>query len=1459
MRSNYLSRIFFSLFLGVMAMPTFSQVSNDNEDEVNKVDQRSAHDYVPGQVLVKMKDGSPANVQRVKGKFKSAGIGQLDAVLREFGVEGMEQLLPHEKPGRTLRKAKAFNGDVIQERDLSQLYLLQMNAEKAMETQQLIERLSALPEVEFAEPNYKAYITADANSFGYEPLFSQLWGLSAINMPQLWGVKKISQKRPVIAILDTGIDIAHPDLAANVWTNAAEAEGEEGYDNDNNGFKNDIHGWDFINQTGTIRDFNGHGTHCAGIAAAIGDNRLGVVGANPDALIMPITIMQSDGTGDLATIIRGIDYAIAMGADVLSMSIGTYATSLALEQALGRAYQNAILVAAAGNDGYCLNHKHPERGQKEPMPMFPAAYNFVLGVQASAASGAMASFSNFDDDGAFFTGWGEDKLYNYELRAPGASIMSIWPGGKYRSLSGTSMACPLVAGALSRLIQCKEIGSKEELFGDLIHSTTRVGDLDIYKAYQWNDTNRQPSLSFVTYAIDDSEGDGDGRPDAGETIAIYPTLRNAWGTAANIQISIEPDELEDPNIVEFLDANVAFGSDLSSYAKNTASTPLRIKISETCADNRHIKLLLKAKCDNITSDMEQPVVLVANNMVEIGGVISENTTLTADQVYYVANDLAIMEGATLTIEPGTRLEFAANKSLSSFGKLQAKGTPEKPIIFTGHAGEGPWGYIQSHKPSRELSSGFGIYTNSDQTLFTFVKTNETPISFPTYYSVYAYYNPDEEEYPGKKFDLFDYMNAFQDLNLSSYLDIPYHKLADPSFLTPYVLKALEDLNNYMSQWPSEPDELHTEIFSTHFYTNVGWCCYANPRDTISYCKIDLGKIFDPYSIKPIMNDCVLDPCAGYAVMRDILENIKGERNVLQNIKELNNNDNIFSAPAISLRYSNIVNNDWGANLADMPEYKSMSNNNYFNNKTTHTPYGTYGTYILKAYSEAPSVSRTDYPSYLGTAREDLVRPYIFEFGNIGNCPNITYATVDLSNMPDRPYAEAHGIVWKVVVNGYDAQDEFEQLPPLGVGRHKFEVYFNRPMNKEVAPQISFGVREPYTQQPVAEDGSWNEEGTIYTAYKTITGKTKSDGLNRIYVYGAEDNEFFEIPYEKSRFNINIQAAGSMATGFMAEAGLGRVNLTWNNEENDFDDAMGFNIYRYNYVEKDSLDRYGKPTGVKIVVPDTIRVNQEIVDVEATEYTDYEVIPGETYYYYYKVLSTDLKEYDISNVVTVTPQTSELGDANGSGDVDVADVITTVNYAAGQQPKPFIFEAADMNADLGIDILDVIGIIKKIMNPGADAQALAEATATYTIENGTLYVESPVALAGVQVQLALDEGENEVRVAEGLNGFEHTSAWLSENDYLFLAYNMNGKTLPAGKHALLHIGNGLVAQMRLADSAGRNVEAIGDDATKINRMATDVMTVPGIYDLQGRKITNDSQWQGQLPKGVYIVNGKKVVR
>ena len=1289
---------YFSLLFALVwayTIPTFSQVSNDNEDGVYKVDAcLSRTDYREGEVLVKFKSGSAVQVKRcANGKFMSSGVNSVDALFNQLSVEEVEELMPRTGAKMSQRRVKSFTGTEVKDCNLGKLYRVKFDASKELSVFEAIDRLKSFSEVEYAEPNYKVYIMADADDYTAEPLYSQQWGLPAINMPQMWGVEKITQKRPVIAILDTGVDITHPDLADNIWTNTIEAEGEEGYDNDNNGLKNDIHGWDFINQTGNIRDFNGHGTHCAGIAAAIGNNGVGVVGANPDALIMPITVMQSDGTGDIATIIKGIDYAKAKGADIISMSFGTYATSSAFQEALGKAYQTAILVAATGNDGWCLNHVHLERGQIKPMPMFPAAYNFVLGVQASASSGNLTSFTNYDDNGPFFSSYGEEQLYNYELRVPGANILSTWPNGNYKRLNGTSMACPLVAGALSQLIQCKEMGSKEELFGDLIHSVTTVGDLDIYKAYQMSNDNRQPSLSFVTYTIDDSEGDGDGIPDAGETIAIYPTLRNSWGRARNIRLSIELGELEDENILEFLNNNVDFGSELSSYAMNRTTVPLRLKINENCADGRHIKLTLKATCDNILEEFRQEMVLIANNVVELGGIIAEDMTLTADKNYVVISNLGIPENVTLTIEPGTRLRFVG--SISSQGNLIAEGTPGSPIVFEGYNG-GDWEAIRS-------------------------------------------------------------------------------------------------------------------------------------QDTLKYCIFKNCRIENGVAVAPMV-DCVLQYCKGYRDFADI-RLFSSNLFTSSGIGSYNNN----YCPTGDC--SNYVNNGF----CGVYRWSGLKQCNFFNNSNVGFSY----LYKVGFHSRTPSVDRSTTPSYLGSSEESIVRNYIYDINN-----GCEFGSVDLSNMRTEPVAEAHGIVWKVVVDGYDAQDEYEEMPPLGVGSHVFQVYFNRPMNKEKAPQISFGVREPYTQVPVNLNGRWSSDGKIYTAFVKITGKTSSDGYNTIYVYGAEDNEFFEIPYEKTRFHINVQSAGSLATGFAAEAGMGKVNLTWNNDENDFDDAMGFNIYRYTIDEAEKAD--------------TIRINDEIVDIETTAYTDYDVVPGTTYYYLYRVLSTDLKEFDVSNVVAVTPLTSTKGDANGSGDVDVADVITTVNYAAGQQPKPFIFEAADMNEDLSIDILDVIGIIKQIMNPNAEAKASVAAVASYTIEDGVVYVDSPVDIAGVQIQLSLskklkENNEKLISVAEDMKGFEHTSAWLSDNDYLFLGYNMNGKTLTAGKHAILIIGDAQIADIRLSDRNGHNIIAESTTVDKIDRMARDVMTINGIYDLQGRKISGNASDLQKLPKGVYIINGVKVVR
>ena len=233
------------------------------------------------------------------------------------------------------------------------------------------------------------------------------------------------------------------------------------------------------------------------------------------------------------------------------------------------------------------------------------------------------------------------------------------------------------------------------------------------------------------------------------------------------------------------------------------------------------------------------------------------------------------------------------------------------------------------------------------------------------------------------------------------------------------------------------------------------------------------------------------------------------------------------------------------------------------------------------------------------------------------------------------------------------------------------------------------------------------------------------------------------------------------------------------------------------------------------------------------------------------------------MVAATPITATMGDANGSGEVDVADVVTTVNYAVGMKPYPFIFDAADMNSDKNIDVLVVIGIVQKVLNPNAaSAASLQEYQVVYTVKDGILYVESPVDLAGVQVQLNLNGRckKEDVRTTQELKGFEQASVWLTDDDYLLLAYSMNGKTLTAGKHALLYVSDSDISQLRISDVNGHNVKVIaGDGATQIDVMGSRVQRQEGIYDLYGRKLSTLNSQLSTFKKGVYIINGKKFVK
>ncbi|MBR6354384.1 MAG: T9SS type A sorting domain-containing protein, partial [Paludibacteraceae bacterium] len=189
-----------------------------------------------------------------------------------------------------------------------------------------------------------------------------------------------------------------------------------------------------------------------------------------------------------------------------------------------------------------------------------------------------------------------------------------------------------------------------------------------------------------------------------------------------------------------------------------------------------------------------------------------------------------------------------------------------------------------------------------------------------------------------------------------------------------------------------------------------------------------------------------------------------------------------------------------------------------------------------------------------------------------------------------------------------------------------------------------------------------------------------------------------------------------------------------------------------------------------------------------------------------VLSTSLTESSQSKTVSCVPLSAVRGDANGNIVVDIADVICVINFISGHSPYPFLFESADVNGDGTIDVLDVIGIINIILYGDQNRSYSESQTAIYTIEDGILYVESPVALGGVQLTLE-DCTMSDIEVLETLQGFELVHASVGDNSLMLMAYSMSGRQVSAGKHALLRIGDKELGNIVLSDPAGHNVMAV----------------------------------------------------
>lgn len=263
------------------------------------------------------------------------------------------------------------------------------------------------------------------------------WYLDEIGATECWENNiNADGSGVVVAVIDTGVNYYHSDIRNNMWINYAEYYGRPGIDDDGNGIIDDVYGANFVDNNGDPidNDAAGHGSHVAGIIAMTANNG-GGRGIAYGARIMALKAGNNKGSFTMSDVIKAINYAVDMGADVINMSFGTYNDSEVMRTVLEKASQKCVLVAAAGNEGLPNNESSSEGAASA----YPAAYPFVIGVMAEDEKGQVTSWSNYD-----VNPYTNDE---YEIAAPGHNILSIAGDNKYVYMSGTSMAAPMVSAA----------------------------------------------------------------------------------------------------------------------------------------------------------------------------------------------------------------------------------------------------------------------------------------------------------------------------------------------------------------------------------------------------------------------------------------------------------------------------------------------------------------------------------------------------------------------------------------------------------------------------------------------------------------------------------------------------------------------------------------------------------------------------------------------------------------------------------------------------------------------------------------------------------------------------------------------------------------------------------------------------------------------------------------------------
>jgi subtilisin family serine protease len=546
---------------------------------------------------------------------------------------------------------------------LADIYLLQLAPEVEVLTAAGV--LGAQPGVMWAEPDYLAHPAATTPN---DPEFANQWGLEQVDAPEAWDVET-GNANVVIAVVDSGLDLTHPDLASKLWVNPGEIAGN-GIDDDNNGLIDDVNGWNFYAEDANIADDNGHGTQVAGVAAAVTDNAEGIAGMCWGCTIMPIKAMQASGVANYSDIAQGVLYAAQKGAEVINLSLGGYSYSSALHEAIQAAVNDygVVVVGGAGNDGV-------------DTPFYPAAYPEVLAVAGTDQSDVRASFSDYGT-------W-------VDVSAPAVDITTTFLGGDYGAVSGTSYAAPLVSGLVGLIRSQQPTWSQALVTAQIIHTTNDIDPLNPgyegllgsgrINAHAAVTTTPSPLLSLEGVAVN---GDPLGRPTPGESATLEITLQNDWLDAEDLTGELSTS---DPYVTVITDT-ASYG-DILAGGSATGSPAYGFDVTLGAGYSHPIALTLDLSANGGGYSASLDLVVTTRSAEEqVWGTIGDDTTWTNDKTYIVMGNIGVAPGVTLTIQAGTDVLFNGNYSLNVGGQLVADGMEEQPIRFLSNTGN-DWGRI----------------------------------------------------------------------------------------------------------------------------------------------------------------------------------------------------------------------------------------------------------------------------------------------------------------------------------------------------------------------------------------------------------------------------------------------------------------------------------------------------------------------------------------------------------------------------------------------------------------------------------------------------------------------------------------------------------------------------------------------------------------------------------------------